>query len=137
MKKYLPINESNNFYKNYAEAIHSETGKNVAISNRDKIVATAGDNEFKNKYLNKPVSVDLDEVIQNRYIVKYDKQEYITLADGVSEKSCCVVAPICSDEDAIGTVIICSKDNSVIDDFIVKTSSIAAMFLGKNMVDKV
>ena len=136
IKKHLPMESKHRFHGNYAEAIHMETGKNVAISDRDRIVAAAGSNEFKKKYMNKSVSVHLDEIIQDRCVIKSEKHEDIMIADGVKETSRCVIAPICTEENAIGTVIICSDcEGEELDDFHVKTCAIAANVLGKHALE--
>lgn len=134
IKKHFPLEEKRILYSHYADAIHMETFMNVAISDRDKIVAASGSEDFKTKYLGKKVSSHLDEIIQNRYVIKSEKYDSITIAEGIKERSRCVIVPICSEEDAIGTVIICSSSHEEeIEDFIVKICSIAAKMLGKNI----
>lgn len=133
LKKHLPLSKNEFFYDSYAKVINLETGINIAISDRDTIVATAGTADFKEKYLNKPVSVYLDEIIKNRDIIKSDRNEELVLAEGTKEKGRCIIAPICSEESAIGTVIICSESEEELDEFLVKTCQIAASFLGKNI----
>ena len=134
LKKHLPMDLNNSYYVNYADAIHMETGKNVAISDRNNIIATAGSSEFKKKYLNKPVSAYLDEIIQDRDVIKTESGDEVYITEGVKEGSHCVIAPIYSDEAALGTVIVCSDHNETeIDELIVKTCQIAAKFLGKDI----
>ena len=134
LKKHSPMELNNSYYINYADAIHLETGKNVAISDRNKIIATSGSSEFKKKYLNKPVSAYLDEIIQDRDVIKTDSNDDICITEGVKEGSRCVIAPIYSDEAALGTIIVCSDNEDLeIDELIVKTCQIAANFLGKDI----
>ena len=128
LKKYSPLGGIPNFYKEYADSIYSEIGGNVIIVDRDQIVAVAGD--LKKKYLDTRISSSLDEIIQNRVVCYSENLDNISISNGVFEEVSYVIAPIISNGDAIGAVIIMFVD-SKIDDFVVKTGSIAAKFLGK------
>lgn len=127
LKKYYPLEGIPNFYKDYADSIYSEIGCNVIIVDRDKIVAVAGD--LKKKYLDARVSSIIDEVIQGREVISSKNVSEICISGNIIEKVSYVIAPIISSGDAIGAVIIVS--DSRIDNFIIKTCSIAAKFLGK------
>ena len=127
LKKYSPLEGIQNFYKTYADSISSELGTNVLIVDRDKIVAASGD--FKRKYLNKNISTTIDLMIQNRVVASYKSKVKIDIISEYFVDASYVVAPIITNGDAVGAVIIMSSDN--IDDFIIKTGVIAAKFLGK------
>ena len=116
------------FYVDYVDSIYSEIGGNVFIVDRDKIVAVAG--EFKKKYLNKRISNVLDEIIQNRVVIYSEEVNDIILSSDIVERCSYVIAPIISNGDAIGAVIILFNSDNM-DDFVFKTGSIAAKFLGK------
>ena len=127
LKKYSPLEGIQNFYKTYADSISSELGTNVLIVDRDKIVAASGD--FKRKYLNKNISTTIDLMIQNRVVASSKSKVKIDIISEYFVDASYVVAPIITNGDAVGAVIIMSSDN--IDDFIIKTGVIAAKFLGK------
>lgn len=128
LKKYSPLEGLQNFYRTYAESIYSELGNNVLIVDRDKIVAAAGD--FKRKYLDKPISSTVDLIIQNR-VVSISKQKVkIDIINDYYVEVSYVIAPIITNGDAVGAVIIMSSDDNI-DDFIIKTGVIASKFLGK------
>lgn len=128
LKKYSPLEGLQNFYKTYAESIYSELGNNVLIVDRDKIVAVSGD--FKKKYLDKLISSTIDLIIQNRVVVSSKTTSKIDIISDYYVEASYVVAPIITNGDAVGAVIIMSSSDEI-DDFVVKTGIIAAKFLGK------
>ena len=128
LKKYSPLEGLPDFYKEYVDSIYSEIGGNVFIVDRDLILAVSGD--LKKKYLDRNISASLDEIIQNRVVVSSLDFSEINLASSLVEKASYVIAPIISNGDAIGAVIILFTNNKI-DEFIVKTGTIAAKFLGK------
>lgn len=128
LKKYSPLEGLQNFYKTYAESIYSELGNNVLIVDRDKIVAASGD--FKKKYLDKLISSTIDLIIQNRVVVSSKTTSKIDIISDYYVEASYVVAPIITNGDAVGAVIIMSSSDEI-DDFVVKTGIIAAKFLGK------
>lgn len=128
LKKYSPLEGLPDFYKDYVDSIYSEIGGNVFIVDRDVILAVSGD--LKKKYLDRRISSSLDEIIQNRVVVSSLDFTEISLSSSLEETASYVIAPIISNGDAIGAVIILST-SSKIDEFIVKTGAIAAKFLGK------
>ena len=128
LKKYSPLEGLPDFYKDYVDSVYSEIGNNIIIVDRDKIVAASG--ELKKNYYNKSISSELDEVIQNRTTVySKDITRFYIISDEYQNASY-VIAPIISNGDAVGAVIIFSTTEKI-DDFIIKTGVIAAKFLGK------
>ena len=128
LKKYSPLKELPCFYKDYVDSIYSEIGCSVLIVDRDKIVAVSSD--MKKKYLNKSISVKLDEIIQKRAIVSSRTISKLSIVDEIVESAGYVISPIISNGDALGAVIIFSV-SSEIDDFVIKTGVIASRFLEK------
>ena len=128
LKKYSPLVGLPNFYNDYVESIYSEIGGNIIIVDRDKIVAAGG--ELRKKFLDMSISNKLDDIIQNRIVVSSKEVEKIEIIPDSEEEGTYVIAPIISNGDAIGAVIILFVED-VIDDFIIKTGTIAAKFLGK------
>ncbi len=126
LKKYSPLGGLPDFYNDYVDSIYSEIGNNIIIVDRDKIVAASGD--LKKKYLNKNISSELDEVIQNRTTVSSLDKVNIPIVNSFLEESEYVISPIISNGDAVGAVIIFSEK---LDDLTLETGSIAAKFLGK------
>lgn len=128
LKKYSPLEGLQSFYKMYAESIYSEIGYNILVVDRDRIVAVSGD--FKKKYLDKPISPTIDLIIQNRIVVYSKEIVKISIVLGDSLDASYVIAPIITNGDAVGAVIIMSSEDKV-DDFVIKTGTIASKFLGR------
>lgn len=128
LKKYSPLEGLPDFYKDYVDSIYSEIGVSVIIVDRDRIVAVSSD--VRKRYLGKSISSSIDEIIQNRAVVSSIVVNRISIVDGIYENSGYVIAPIISSGDAVGAVIMFS-DGCDIDNFVVRTGSIAAKFLGK------
>lgn len=134
LKKYSPIGELGNFAKQYAEALAQTTGHIVCIADRDQIIAASGSGK-KDLEL-KPVSSELEEVMNSRssIIAKGNSPDYKSLTGQDERYPCQVISPIISEGDAIGAVIILSKEMK--DNFGETESKLAASaagFLGKQM----
>lgn len=128
LKKYSPMQKISDFYNAYVEALHSELGNNIMIVDRDRVVAVAGD--LKKKYLKKVISPALEEIIQNRTVVSSKEVEEVSIIKDQITESSYVIAPIITNGDAMGAIIIMSLEDRI-DDFIIKTGTICSKFLGK------
>ncbi len=112
LKKYSPIGEMNLFAKQYAESLAQVTGFTVCITDRDQIIAVGGGGK---SLLNKSVSSHLEEAVDNRELILANRgdKRFLPLSDEVDEEaSSQVIVPIISEGDAIGAVIIYSKDSA-------------------------
>jgi AbrB family transcriptional regulator, stage V sporulation protein T len=137
LKKYSPIGELSDFAKEYAESLQQAIGHIVLISDKDAIISVSG--APKKDYLEKKVSNDLERVMEERKTVSlgegngkvislYDDEE----ADG--KYSTQVVSPITAEGDAIGAVIIISKQSGEkFGELEMKLAETASAFLGKQM----
>ena len=128
LKKYFPLEKTSDFYKNYVTSIHEIIGENIVIVDRDTVLAFAG--ELKKKYLNKRISKLIDDSIENRVNVYEKEPKELNLSGEEIEKVSYILAPIITDGDAIGAVIIFSLSKEL-DEFYEKIVVIAAKFLGK------
>ncbi len=135
LKKYSPMMELNAFASQYADAMAQSTGLMVCITDRDQVIAASGG--AKKEYLQKPISRQLEHVIQERMTVQAGKDDraYTPVAseelEGVTAQ---VIAPIICEGDAIGSVIIMSKEpRARFTDAEVRLASTAAGFLGRQM----
>ncbi|MBO8159770.1 stage V sporulation protein T [Thermosyntropha sp.] len=140
LKKYSPIGELGDFAKEYADSLSETTGHIAIIADRDVVIAVAGANkrEFMGKPIGKAVEKALEErrtmlmkVIEspddeNVHIIETDDREYTIKSQ--------VIAPIISQGDPIGAVIIVSKEAGVkMGELEVKLAETAAGFLSKQM----
>ncbi len=128
LKKYSELANLGDFYKNYVDSVNSYIKENMIITDRNNIVAVAG--ELKKKYLNKIISLDIDKIIQQRNIIFQQEFRDLQLIPNIIEKASYIIAPIIVNGDAIGAVLLLSTKRKL-DDFDEKTVSIAAKFLGK------
>ncbi len=135
LKKYSPMMELNAFASQYADAMAQSTGLMVCITDRDQVIAAAGG--AKKEFLQKPISRQLEHVIQERTIIQAGKDDraYTPVAseepEGIMAQ---VVAPIICEGDAIGAVIIMSKEpRAKFTDAEVRLAATAAGFLGRQM----
>jgi AbrB family transcriptional regulator, stage V sporulation protein T len=135
LKKYSPIGELGQFAKQYADSLTQTTGHIVAITDKDQFIAVAG--PAKKDMVTKGISHDLEEAINEREVVlagKDDKNFIRILNEDDAEFMYQVITPIISEGDAIGSVIILTKDaKTKFGELETKLSGTAAVFLGKQM----
>ncbi|OZU89530.1 stage V sporulation protein T [Virgibacillus indicus] len=132
LKKYSPINELGHFAKEYAEALFDSLQSPVIISDRDEIIAVAG--ESKKDYLNKNISSHLAKTIENRTQVMETEAGTIEIVDGIeSELASYCISPIIANGDPIGCVMVFSKDGDKLSNVEQKSAETAAGFLAKQM----
>ena len=105
------------------------------ITDRDQIIAVAGG--AKKEFMNKPLGTALERIIQNRETVVAhagDKAFISIVENGGEEFQSQVICPIIAEGDAIGAVIILSKDKSdKAGETEKKLAASAAGFLGRQM----
>ncbi len=142
LKKYSPVGELGDFAKEYADSLYEAIGQTVLITDRDNVVAVAG--ASKKEYLNKPLGPIVEKVMEDRKAMLINnpgelKQCKASPIDVDDEDEACnftaeVIAPIVVEGDAIGAVVICSKQTGVqMADMEVKLAETAAGFLAKQM----
>ncbi|MGI6413355.1 MAG: stage V sporulation protein T [Syntrophomonadaceae bacterium] len=140
LKKYSPIGELGDFAKEYADSLHETIGHISLIADRDVIIAVSGTNkrEFLSKPIGKAVERTFDERTtlvmndltanedENQHIIQNEDREYTIRSQ--------VIAPIITQGDPIGAVIIVSKEPGIkMGDMEVKLAETAAGFLAKQM----
>lgn len=135
LKKYSPMMELNAFAGQYADAMAQSTGLLVCITDRDQVVAAAGG--AKKDFFQKPISRALEHVIQERTVIQAGKEHRnftpVTDDDGDSITAQ-VITPIICEGDAIGAVIIMSREpRAKFSDPELRLAATAAGFLGRQM----
>lgn len=138
LKKYSPIGELSEFAKEYVESLHGSMEHVTCIADRDSIIAVAG--APKKELLDKRVSSALEKIMEDKSAVMLtvageNKMINITAdEDGAPKYTSGVVAPIVSQGDPIGAVLLLSKEpNVTMGDLEKKLAETAANFLGKQM----
>ena len=135
-KKYSPIGELTTFASQYADTLYKTCNLEVLICDRDAVIAVAG--VSKKEYMDKPLSSELDEIMQGRSIYRSaeDGSLIYPTTDGGDNFIRCAM-PIISEGDVIGCVVALSnsekkKETGSID-VEAKLIMTAASFLGKQM----
>lgn len=137
LKKYSPIGELSEFSKGYAESLQQAIGNIIMICDKDNIISISG--ATKKEYLEKKISDDLEKIIENRKTIYFTEGKEKTIAIYDDEElegkySSQVVSPIVAEGDAIGAVIIVSRDEGKkFGDVETKLAETASSFIGKQM----
>ena len=123
------------FSGQYAEAMAQSTGLLVCITDRDQVIAVSGG--AKKELLQKNISRQLEAAINGRTasVAPREDKAYIPLVDedpeGITAQ---VIAPIICEGDAIGSVVILSREpRAKFGDMEMKLAATAAGFLGRQM----
>ena len=134
LKKYSPIGELGEFARQYAEALAQTTGNVICITDRDQIIAVSG--ASKKDMLMKPISQQLENLIDGRENLMATREErrFVPITQGEEEFQVQAISPIICEGDAIGSVIITTKEPKTrFGETEQKLTSSAAGFLGKQM----
>lgn len=133
LKKYSPIGELGTFAKEYAEALAQGTGHVICICDRDQVIAASGG--MKKETVGKSISGDLEALISERKNIIISREEgYVKLTQSDEEEgSGQVIWPIISEGDAIGAVILLSKNGRSMGETEMILAKCAAGFMGKQM----
>lgn len=137
LKKYSPIGELSEFATEYAETLAKTTGHIACITDKDTVIAVSGGS--KKEFLEQSISDELEKILEDKenYTSKEnnDLSVPITKNDNKERRfNSQVVYPIISDGDAIGSVILLSKDTGTkMTEVEQKVVQSAANFLGRQM----
>lgn len=135
LKKYSPIGELTDFSNEYAEALNFSTGNIVIISDMDSVVSVSGIS--KKEYIDKRISIQLENIINDRKTIELDATKLIPIYEGeeVNEKYFNqIISPIIAEGDTIGAVILINKEEKdESSDLGIKLAQTASTFLGKQM----
>ena len=136
LKKYSPIGELSEFATEYAETLAKTTGHIACITDKDTVIAVSGGS--KKEFLEQSISDELERILEDKE--NYTSRENnlavpITKNDNKERRfNSQVVYPIISDGDAIGSVILLSKEPGIkMTEVEQKVVQSAASFLGKQM----
>jgi AbrB family transcriptional regulator (stage V sporulation protein T) len=138
LKKYSPIGELSDFAKEYVESLHSSMEHITCIVDRDTVIAVAG--VPKKELIDKRVSPALEKIMEDKTTAVLsltgDNKMINISADeeGTPKYTAGVIAPIITQGDSIGAVMLLSKDPNIsMGELEVKLAETAASFLGKQM----
>ena len=137
LKKYSPIGEMSSFAKDYTESLFRSLGHIACIVDRDQVVAASG--VSKKELWDKPISPDLESAIQARQTVSGNRTAGgrivpVTSEEDVSGYTAQVVSPIIADGEAIGAVLLLSREQGArMGDTEIKVAETAAGIVGRQM----
>ena len=137
LKKYSPIGEMSSFAKDYTESIFRSLGHIACIVDRDQVIAASGVN--KKELWDKPISRDLEQAIASRQTQTFNRQlggkaMSVTNEDDNSGYTAQVVSPIIADGEAIGAVLLLSREQGAkMGDTEIKVAETAAGIVGRQM----
>ena len=137
LKKYSPIGEMSSFAKDYTESLFRSLGHIACIVDRDQVVAASG--VSKKELWDKPISPDLESAIQARQTVALNRMGGgkivpVTNEEDVSGYTAQVVSPIIADGEAIGAVLLLSREQGAkMGDTELKVAETAAGIVGRQM----
>ncbi len=137
LKKYSPIGEMSNFAKDYTESIFRSMGHIACIVDRDQVVAASG--VSKKELADKPISPDLENAIANRQTLAINRSGggkivAVTNEEDITGYTAQVVSPIIADGEAIGAVLLLSKEAGArMGDAELKVAETAAGIVGRQM----
>lgn len=135
LKKYSPIGEMGLFARQYAESLAQTSGHVVCISDRDQVIAAAGG--AKKEFIGKQISKSLENIINDRENVLAGKTEktFVRIVDeDMEEFTSQAICPIICEGDAIGAVILMTRDVKIkMGEVEQKLAASAAGFLGRQM----
>lgn len=137
LKKYSPIGELSEFAAEYAETLTKTTGHIACITDKDTVIAVSGGP--KKDLLEQGISAQLEKIMedQEKYISKDNNNVSVPITKNENKEkmyNAQVIYPIISDGNAIGSVILLSRDEKTkMTEVEQKVAQSAASFLGKQM----
>ena len=134
LKKYAPMGDILEISSQYVETLNDTTDFVACITDTETIIAISGIS--KNEYLAREVSEEILEVMKSRKILSTVDNNYpipILLDESNTKYTSQIIAPIISNAEALGTVILFSLDNKKITKSEYKLIESAAKFLAKQM----
>lgn len=130
-KKYSPLGEMGEYATAMCEAVHRSTGCAVAVADRDTVISVAGGQ--KKELLEMRISRELEGIMEERGVYQLKSGgRHITVTEG-GNKTVCVAAPVISEGDVMGCVVLFADGEFVTGEAEYKVAQTAAGFLGRQM----
>jgi AbrB family transcriptional regulator (stage V sporulation protein T) len=132
LKKYSPIGEVSDFAQEYADSLNESTGHTTLITDRDVVVAVAG--ESRKQWLGKEVPAAVEQAMVSRATQCMLRPGEAPPEDQLWDFGAWVAAPIIAEGDPVGVVVLGNKDPGVsMGELEQKLAETAAGFLAKQM----
>ena len=130
LKKYSQMGELRHIAEQNANILNKIIGMPVIICDRDNVIAVSGIS--KRETINKPISLELKNIMQKRqtYTIKKDSKIYPIQE---IKNDILVCAPIISSGDLNGAVLLLSTNSAFANDIHIKVAQLTAMILSKQI----
>lgn len=128
ISKHSLLNKMIDLAQNMTETLHSIIKKNIIITDNNIVLAISGNQ--KSKYLNKKISLYLENAIKRRENILERHTKNLSIIDDESELTSYAISTIIVNGDAIGLVIILDKEGNI-SQFDYDVVNIASKFLSK------
>ena len=132
-RKYSPMGDLQELAAQMCDSINASTGKVSAVADRDAVIALAG--APRKELLDKSNSMELDRLMEQRKFYRHQAGDTrIPACDGVEKYFLGVAAPILSQGDLMGCVMLLSQEQeNPPTEGDLQLAQTAAAFLGKQM----
>ena len=107
LKKFSRFNDSEKVLSDYIKVINDMTGNDVIITDRDKVILST--KKLEEKLLNKKLSEDVNDLIENRSIFLSNDMKGIEVIDNEKIKQNYYFIPFIIDSDVVGSIIMFSS----------------------------
>ena len=113
LKKYSPMESIEEAAVKYVDSFNKVIRHNVIVTDKDKVIAASG--SLKKRYLGKKISEFTERGIERRdYFVERQKKIY-SFVDGIEVYGYYSFCSIINEGDALGSVIIISLENPILE----------------------
>ncbi len=129
-KKYSPVGELTDITDQYADVLYRNVSMPVIICDRDHAISVAG--ASKREFGERRISLELEELMENRTPFIRNQGEKLTPFEGV-EHNAAVAVPIISSGDVLGAVVLLSAEGVQPSQTDLKLAQVAASFIGRQM----
>lgn len=131
-KKYALLGGVEEFASQLCDTLNKSIGLICAVADRDAVVAVAGGG--KRDLLGKAITPELEQVMESRKVWQSSPDGTpLPVTDASGSLHALVAAPILSEGDLLGLVLLIGPDGTKTGEVEYKLAQTAAAFLGKHM----
>ena len=113
LKKYSPMESIEEAAIRYVESFNQVIKHSVIVTDKDRVIAASG--SLKKRYLGKQISEFTERGIERRDSFVERQKKTFSFVDGIEDFGYYSFSSIISDGDTIGSVIIISVDNPILE----------------------
>lgn len=129
LKKYSPMESIEDAAVKYVDSFSKVIKHSVIVTDKDRVIAASG--SLKKRYLGKQISEFTERGIERRDSFVERQKKTFSFVDGVEDFGYYSFSSIISDGDTIGSVIIISIDNPIMESEEKLASILSKLLSGK------